>query len=234
MSCDNFSTAGSVLRMMQVAFGVETWTSGIKNYLVSNELKSANSDQLYVGLQTAIDETASQINVKEIMQTWETQSGYPVIHVSHAEDGSLNFEQKRFFYTNETSDNLWIVPINFVTAKDPKFNETSPDFWLPASKDKHNEKSSSSKEWGADDWVVVNVQESGYYRVNYDEKLWNLLIKQLNSDKHDLIHVLNRAQLVDDSLNLARAGKINYEIPFGILKYLESETDYVPWASVSC
>lgn len=230
----NVSTAGSVLRMFQVAFGVDTWTKGIKSYLDTNELKSASSDELYAGLQEAVNADNTQgtpPDVKAIMRTWETQSGYPVIHVSRDEDGSLHFEQKRFFYTNQTSENLWTVPISFVSAKNPTFDETSPDFWL--EDEKHSVSSSTGKEWGADDWIVVNVQESGYFRVNYDEKLWHLLTLQLNSDEHDAIHVLNRAQLVDDSLNLARAGKLSYEIPFGILKYLEGETDYVPWASVS-
>jgi aminopeptidase N len=43
--------------------------------------------------------------------------------------------------------------------------------------------------------------------------------------------VVNRAQLIDDSLNLARAEIIDYSIPLQILKYLRMEIDYVPWAA---
>lgn len=30
-----------------------------------------------------------------------------------------------------------------------------------------------------DDWVLANVQQFGYYRVNYQESNWKALIKQL-------------------------------------------------------
>lgn len=47
----------------------------------------------------------------------------------------------------------------------------------------------------------------------------------------DGIHVINRAQIVDDSMNLARAGEIPYDIALDIGLYLENETDYYPWYS---
>jgi aminopeptidase N len=34
---------------------------------------------------------------------------------------------------------------------------------------------------------------------------WELLIDQLKTD-HESIHVVNRAQIIDDALNLARSG----------------------------
>lgn len=39
----------------------------------------------------------------------------------------------------------------------------------------------------------------------------------------------NRAQLVDDALNLARGGSLDYQIALDITKYLVHENDYVPW-----
>ena len=35
---------------------------------------------------------------------------------------------------------------------------------------------------------------TGYYRVNYDEENWKMIIKALNED-HTKIHVINRAQV---------------------------------------
>jgi len=32
----------------------------------------------------------------------------------------------------------------------------------------------------AGDWVLFNVNETGFYRVNYDARNWNMLIEYLN------------------------------------------------------
>ena len=40
------------------------------------------------------------------------------------------------------------------------------------------------------------------------------------------IHPLNRAQLIDDSMNLARASYLDYEIAFQILESIKYETEY--------
>lgn len=71
----------------------------------------------------------------------------------------------------------------------------------------------------------------GYYRVNYDKKNWDLLISYLKSDNYEKIPPVNRAQLLDDSLNLARAGVLPYGTALEIAEYLEKEVDYIPWYS---
>lgn len=58
---------------------------------------------------------------------------------------------------------------------------------------------------------------SGYYRVNYDIENWQILARVLSED-HQAIHVLNRAQLLDDSFNLARTGKL---VSFVLIKYYQ-------------
>lgn len=63
-----------------------------------------------------------------------------------------------------------------------------------------------------DQWVLFNLQESAYYKVNYDSGNWNLLIQQLNTD-HQVIHVLNRAQMIDDALDFAKSGKVSSQLP---------------------
>jgi len=71
----------------------------------------------------------------------------------------------------------------------------------------------------------------GYYRVNYDENNWDLLINFLKSDNFEEIPPVNRAQLLDDSLNLARAGVLPYGTALYLVEYLEKDVDYIPWSS---
>lgn len=50
----------------------------------------------------------------------------------------------------------------------------------------------------------------------------------MQGDNFNSIHELNRAQLLDDSFNLARHGYLDFEISLGLLKYLRNETALLP------
>ena len=53
-------------------------------------------------------------------------------------------------------------------------------------------------------------------------------MEQLKED-HTKIHVINRAQLMDDAFNLARVGRINYDLLLDMAEYLSKETEFFPW-----
>lgn len=65
--------------------------------------------------------------------------------------------------------------------------------------------------------------------MNYDNESWYRIIKVLNSKNYADIHVLNRAAIVDDLLNLARTGFIPYRTAFDGLQYLKQENNYLPF-----
>lgn len=79
--------------------------------------------------------------------------------------------------------------------------------------------------------AAVNVRESfptGFYRVNYDAVNWMALVEQLKRSA-SAIHVLNRAQLVDDAFNLAKAGQLSFLVPLRLTEYLVHERSVTPW-----
>lgn len=93
--------------------------------------------------------------------------------------------------------------------------------------------STSSKQVNVSDnnvqWIHGFIwHNTGYYRVNYDERNWNAIIKELNGANYSSIHKLNRAQLLDDSFNLARHDYLNFKTALDLIKYLRQETDLVP------
>ena len=77
-------------------------------------------------------------------------------------------------------------------------------------------------------WYIGNLKHAGWYRVNYDQNNWKLLIDQLNEDLN-LIHPIHRAQLLDDSFNLGRAEIIDQLVFMDITKYLVQEADPLPF-----
>lgn len=77
-------------------------------------------------------------------------------------------------------------------------------------------------------YVLIFSLHSGYYRVNYDIRNWIAIIDELNSERYDSIHTLNRAQLLDDSFNLARYDYLNFNITLSLIEYLHRETELIP------
>lgn len=69
----------------------------------------------------------------------------------------------------------------------------------------------------------------GFYRVNYDDTLWNQIEQALKSNNFGGIDEINRALILDDVFNFARASYMNYFRALDIASYLENEEGYYPW-----
>ena len=228
-------SAGSVLRMLQTVMTEATFAKGLKLYLDEKKESFASPEDLYRNLQAAfsLENPSSTLNIADFMTTWELQPGFPVVSVARINE-VLTLTQERYHQNKTTDDtnSIWSIPISYVVGSTPEFNITTPDIWL-------NEKTLSvqnpnaPKPWTANDWILLNIQETGYYRVNYDMNLWKLLIDELNTGDYTKIHQVNRAQLIDDSFNLARSQRLQYSVPLDIFVYLKQEVDYIPWASTN-
>lgn len=79
-------------------------------------------------------------------------------------------------------------------------------------------------------WIKANVNQSGFYRVMYDEETWQNLIHLLKTN-HTVLNAADRASLLDDAFTLCRAGMLNASIPLEMSLYLSKERDYIPWAT---
>lgn len=161
------------------------------------------------------------------MTTWTEQSGYPVIYVTlNGNDAVIT--QKRFYLNNSyISDNSWDIPLTYTISHGPDFENIST-IWFPANASYITIENILH---GGSGWVVFNVGEIGYYRVNYDDELWTQIQNALHSDNFGDIATINRAQIVDDIFNLARAGLVSYIQALDVVSYLEHETEYYPWYS---
>lgn len=169
-------------------------------------------------------------SAERIFNTFTTQVGYPLINAKLSTDGkSVEFTQQRFLLKeNDGADPKlkYTVPISYTTSTAKDFNNTQPKFVLADNAASHTETISNGSTW-----IIANIQETGYYRVNYTESNWHAIHKALTENNWGGIHEINRAQIVDDLLNLARAGLIEYSLTFEVLEYLATETNYIPWTS---
>nr|XP_053644189.1 aminopeptidase N-like [Cherax quadricarinatus] len=205
----SYRKGASLIRMMNFFLTEKTLRKGLSNYLNGLKYKSAEQDDLWHYLTEAAHEDAalpSGMTVKKVMDTWTLQMGYPVIKVVRSSDGtSATLTQERFLLvknenSSDTHDYKWWVPLTYTSQDNTNFNNTQTQVWM-----KDSEAKITVSLPRKDQWVIFNVQETGYYKVNYDDDNWNLLIQQLNND-HKVIHLINRAQIIDDAMDLAQAG----------------------------
>ena len=78
------------------------------------------------------------------------------------------------------------------------------------------------------DWVLANPDYLGIYRTKYDSQNFRLIVTQLQTD-YTRIPAITRGALIDDTFALSHTGLINATDAYELIRYLKSETDYVPW-----
>ncbi|XP_051808613.1 aminopeptidase N-like isoform X1 [Acanthochromis polyacanthus] len=222
----SYSKGASVLRMLSDFLTEDVFKKGLQTYLKAFAFENTVYTDLWTHLQMAVDTTGTALpkSVNDIMNTWVLQMGFPVVTINTA---TGNVSQKHFLLDPESEVTTpspynyeWIVPMRWM-----KTGAVQNLTWLET-------KSASipAMTVTGNEWVLANIDVVGYYRVNYDQANWDKLLNALNTD-HELIPVINRAQLVDDAFNLARAKIIQTVEALKTTTYLSKERAYMPWAS---
>lgn len=163
-----------------------------------------------------------------IFSSWTRQAGFPIVTVNRFyEDRSFILNQERYFTVNQTttSTSQWWIPYNYATASSHEFEFTNATSWFSTLTERVTDPNILPT-----DWLLLNKRQTGYYRVKYDLQNYKLLAEQLQNDL-DVIHLTSRSQLIDDAFDFARTERLGYDVVFDLLKYLEHEVEYVPWAS---
>nr|XP_057931223.1 aminopeptidase Ey-like isoform X2 [Doryrhamphus excisus]XP_057931224.1 aminopeptidase Ey-like isoform X2 [Doryrhamphus excisus]XP_057931225.1 aminopeptidase Ey-like isoform X2 [Doryrhamphus excisus]XP_057931226.1 aminopeptidase Ey-like isoform X2 [Doryrhamphus excisus]XP_057931227.1 aminopeptidase Ey-like isoform X2 [Doryrhamphus excisus] len=222
----SYSKGASVLRMLSDFLSEEVFTMGLRTYLTEFAFGNAVYTDLWKHLQMAVDATHTDLpdTVHNIMNTWVLQMGFPVVTIN-TKNGLVS--QEHFLLDPESEVTTpspynyeWIVPIKWMKAG---VNQTAK--WLTKKTATISEMQTSDSEW-----LLANINVVGYYRVNYDQGNWDRLLGALDTN-HKAIPVINRAQLVDDAFNLARAKIIPTVLALKTTKYLSKDTEYMPWQS---
>lgn len=110
-------------------------------------------------------------NVKDVMDTWTLQTGYPEVNVTrNYGTQEVEFSQKRFVYISGNKNKkrnaivekpqekpLWWIPLSYTTSRKLDFNATQPATWMR----KTEKLSVSSIDIEPDEWLLVNIQQTG-------------------------------------------------------------------------
>ncbi|XP_066141970.1 putative aminopeptidase-2 [Euwallacea fornicatus] len=225
----SYRKGGSVLRMIEHIIGRETFKLGIQKYVRDNQYKAVVSQDLWDALEAVLENEISHlplgITLSEVVENWINKGGYPVVNVTLSES-DLVISQQRFLYNEtDTEDSSWYIPISYTISSSNDFNEdTFPKNWVTPTQPLIIPDFANTN-----DWIVVNNQETGFYRVFYDQILTERLSNALRQSNFSGIHVVNRAQIIDDYYMFARAGFVTFGNVLKVVEFLANDLDYISW-----
>ncbi|NWR66197.1 AMPE aminopeptidase, partial [Bucorvus abyssinicus] len=215
----SYSKGASILRMLRDWITPDLFQKGCQVYLKKHYFQNAKTQQFWEAL-----EEASNKPVKEVMDTWTRQMGYPVLEMG----SNSMFTQKRFLLdpngnaSHPPSDlgYKWNIPVKWrlESSTNYTFYNTSNSAGIMIASPPNTS-------------VIINPDHIGFYRVNYDTQNWASLSTLLVSN-HKKFSAADRAGILDDAFSLARSGLVNYSVPLQLTKYLTNETEYLPWHRV--
>ncbi|XP_019935929.2 aminopeptidase N-like isoform X1 [Paralichthys olivaceus] len=223
----SYSKGAAVLKMLSEFLTEPVFARGLSSYLNKFAFSNTVYTDLWDHLQQAAENTPGihiPHTVHDIMNRWTLQMGFPVVTID-TRTGSIT--QKHFLLDPESVvdrpsefNYTWYVPIKWM-----KTGVEQQQYWLLQKTD-----TNSLMRVSGNDWVLANTNVSGYFRVNYDRDNWDRLLSLLSTN-HQALSVINRAQIIDDAFNLARAKIVSTTLALTTTKYLHKERDYIPWES---
>ncbi len=207
----SYSKGASVIHMLHNYLGANVFRDGLRYYLK----KHAYNNTVTLDLWNALEEVSGK-PVKDFMNAWTTQPGFPLIS-AEINDNDITISQQRFF-------------IN------PKHTKLPQLTWPVALQATHTElldvlNSASIKTTIKDSGhLKLNQGQSGFYRVAYNATHLEQLGSQI---KKGHIDPLDRLGILSDVFETAKAGHTDTAEALHLLTYFLDEDNYAVWDVIS-
>ncbi|XP_067211206.1 aminopeptidase Ey-like isoform X2 [Linepithema humile] len=172
-----------------------------------------------------ITNSTRNFNIQNVVNIWLTKRHCPILYVTR--NYSTNLVSISYINSNNTLfSDIKQYEIYVVYTTKSLMNIETHHFWLSTLTPYHY----ISHEIDNDDWIILNLEQVGDYRVNYHSDYWQKLAHCLYYENYTNIHVLNRAQIIDDTVYfLTHRHQLNFTMFWDITSFLLKDTDYVAW-----
>jgi aminopeptidase N len=194
----------SFLRMLESFLGEDVFRDGIRRYIAAHKYSNTTTADLWNALSDA-----SNKSVAEIAACWTEQPGFPVVIVKREADGKVRLIQERFTVNFKNAPPLlWQIPLTYSVV-----GETPATLLM-------TDKTAALENIPADRALKLNLNGAGNYRVEYDDRSWELLLEALPK-----LGVEDRVNLMSDAWALVQAGRAPVSLYFGLVEKLPASTD---------
>ncbi|KAL5201658.1 hypothetical protein ABZP36_036012 [Zizania latifolia] len=211
----SYDKGASVIRMLQSYLGAERFQKALASYIKKYAYSNAKTEDLW-----AVLEEESGEPVKDLMTTWTKQQGYPVISAK-LKGHDVEVEQDQFLLDGSTGSGMWIVPITLGCCS----HDTQKRFLLKHKNDKIKGIDSQCDDQQKDGnfWIKLNIDETGFYRVRYDDELTAALQNALQAKK---LSLMDEIGVVEDAHALSISCKQTLSSLLHLLYAYREESDY--------
>lgn len=204
-----YAKGARLMQMMQRYVGEQAFKAGLKSYFKKHAYGNTTGQDLWDAL-----ETSSGKSVGEFMNTWLTQSGFPVLHATLT-GSNVQLSQKQFVMgPHQPNSKLWPIPLGSTQSTlPPLFNKKSATFAI----DTHRP-------------LRLNAHDTAHYITHYGDTLFAKILNQIKNGESDEI---TRAQVIKEQSLLAKSSEVGSDTLIDLLLCYTTETNEKVWGMVS-
>jgi puromycin-sensitive aminopeptidase len=198
----------SILRMLASFIGEDPMRDGLRQYLSDHAYANARTTDLWSALEAKGDQP-----VRQIMEGWTREPGFPVIDVKTV-PGGFDLSQRRFAVSGATDrvEHLWSIPVTAMSQQGPLkalFNKKAMHIEIAAT------------------WLKLNLGQTGFYRVAYDAEASARILPVLAQ-----LEPIDRYGVIDDQFALAPSGSVATVAALELTTAAREAQDYPTWTAV--
>ena len=208
-----YSKGEALIGMLESYLGEEVFRDGIRRYMRAHKYSNTTTADLWHHLSEA-----SGREVATLAASWTEQPGFPVVKVvQRCANGraAATLMQERFTLNDPRAPRLtWQVPVTLADA----------------SGERHAvllDRAPQRLRLARCGPIRVNVGDTGYYRVQYDQRSLSRLARELAT-----LEVSDRLRVLADSFALMQAGSLDARQYLALVDALGDEDDPRIWEHV--
>ncbi|XP_078150268.1 aminopeptidase M1-B-like isoform X1 [Carex rostrata] len=211
----SYDKGASVIRMLQSYLGADCFQKALASYIKKYAYGNATTDDLW-----AVLEEESGEPVRDLMSSWTKQQGYPVIFIN-MDSNKLHLYQEQFLSDGSSGSGTWIVPLTLCCYS----YDISKKFILKSKSDELDVDDLILHKEGNQEtfWMKLNTDQTGFYRVKYDDELALGLKYAIQADK---LSLMDKIGIIDDTSALSIACKVTLSSLLSLLDAYSTQSHY--------
>ncbi|CAG2100246.1 unnamed protein product [Medioppia subpectinata] len=216
-SAVSYQKSAAIMRMFNGFVGKESFRNGIRLFLTKYSFKSAFASDLWKTFSEIKD-----IKLKEMAESWAKQKGFPVKERQSDNQRILTLTQERFIPLEKSgnkSNQIWQIPIKITNMFSP---------YVPSAETVMTTKQMNItvKEVYEGEWVKLNLNYEGFYRVNYPIEMLNKFIPSVEGRS---MPAMDRLNVLSDLFAMIQSGRMSTQTGLNFLIHYKNDDNSAVW-----